>query len=96
MASVIDTLGKAARHGMIIRVECPACGRRKFYESAQLLMHYGGGRDPRELPFGKCVECTPKPRITVLEIDRDRTRRLRVERPKLKDGKLVGWETGWL
>jgi hypothetical protein len=96
MASVIDTLGKAARHGMLLRVECPSCGRRKFYDASALMMVYGGGRDPRDLPFSRCLDCTPKPRVTVHEIDRDRTRRLRVEYPKLQDGKLVGWETGWL
>ena len=96
MTSVIDTLGKAARHGMILRAECPACGKRKFYEAAALVLAFGGGRDPRALRFGRCVECTPRPLVTILEIDRDRTRRLRVERPVVVNGKVVGWESAWL
>lgn len=91
MTQVIDTLGKAARHGMIVRVECASCGKRKFFRAIDLATVYGGGRDPRRLNF-TCKPCRPKIEITVLEVDRDRMPSLVVWRPTYdREGKLRDW-----
>jgi hypothetical protein len=81
MTSVIDTLGKAARHGMIIRAECQGCGNARFYRASDLMMHFGGGRDPRSLKF-RCDRCRPKVVVTVLEVDYDRLAKITVYKPE--------------
>lgn len=42
---MIDTLGKATRHNMLLKVEC-ACGNVRYCRSADLMMVYGGGATP--------------------------------------------------
>jgi hypothetical protein len=65
MTSTIDTLGKAARHGMIVRVAC-GCGNVRDYLATEMLARFGAGRDPRRLPF-RCSRCRPPVTITLLE-----------------------------
>jgi len=86
MTRVIDTLGKAARHGMVVRAEC-GCGNIRYYRAMDLAMAVGGGRDPRGLNF-RCSRCRPpKVTVTVLELDRDRMPRIDVWEPRKIDGK---------
>lgn len=90
MTRVIDTLGKAARHSMLVRVEC-GCGNIRYYRAMDLAMVAGAGRDPRDLPF-RCTRCRPRrPTVTVLEIDRDRMPRIDIWEPHTMGGK-----TRWL
>lgn len=65
MTSTIDTLGKAVRHALIVRVQC-TCGRRRDFEASDLMMRFGGGRDPQSLKF-KCRACKPTTTVTLLE-----------------------------
>lgn len=81
MTAVIDTLGKAARHGMIVRAACEACGNTRFYRASDLMLHFGGGRDPRSLKF-RCDRCRPKIVVTVLEVDADRMPKIMVYKPE--------------
>jgi hypothetical protein len=88
MATVIDTLSRAARHGMIVRAEC-GCGNVRYYRAMDLALEYGGGIDPRELRF-RCTACKPNPvKVVVLEIDHDRRPRIDVWRPHRRDGRVV-------
>jgi len=90
MTRTIDTLGKAARHSMIVRVEC-GCGNVRYYRALDLAQVAGAGRDPRSLSF-RCTKCRPLPVVvTVLELDRDRLPRIDVHEPKVVDGR-----TTWL
>jgi hypothetical protein len=66
MASAIDSLGKAARHGMLVRVECPRCCRRKEIPASALMMDLGAGRDPLQIKF-RCRECTPRAKVSLHE-----------------------------
>ena len=84
MTSAIDTLGKAARHNMIVRAECRSCGNARFYRASDLAMHFGGGRDVRSLKF-RCQRCEPKVDVSVIEIDTDRLPRLTVSAPVAPD-----------
>jgi len=87
MARLIDTLGRAARHNMIVRVEC-VCGNIRYYRAMDLATVAGAGCDPRDLPF-RCTRCRPRPpRVTVLELDRDRMPRIDVWEPHKTDGKI--------
>ena len=46
MAHPIITLGKAVRRGMLVRSECKRCGNVRLYKASDLMMGFGGGRDP--------------------------------------------------
>jgi hypothetical protein len=90
MSRLIDTLGKASRHGMVVRVECD-CGNLAYFRAADLAAQAGAGRDPRSLRF-RCTCCKPRPvTVTVLELDRDRMPRIDVRQPHVVDGR-----TRWL
>nr|WP_295467486.1 hypothetical protein [Mesorhizobium sp.] len=90
MTRAIDTLGKAARHGMIVQAEC-GCGNVRYFRAMDLAQVAGAGRDPRKLSF-RCTKCRPLPVVvTVLELDRDRMPRIDVYEPKVVDGR-----TTWL
>lgn len=81
MVRAIDTIGQAARHGMVIRAECQGCGNIRYYMASDMMSVYGGGRDIRSLKF-KCGSCQPKPvQVEVLEIDYDRMPRINVYKP---------------
>jgi hypothetical protein len=67
MTRTIDTLGKAARHGMLLRVQCSRCNGDRYYRTTSLLDVYSAGRDPLRLPF-RCHGCEPPPqRLSLLE-----------------------------
>ena len=46
MAHPINTLGKAVRRGMLVRSECKRCGNVRLYRASDLMMVFGGRRDP--------------------------------------------------
>lgn len=88
MTRTIDTLGKAARHGMIVRAEC-GCGNVRYFRALDLVQVAGAGRDPRSLSF-RCTKCRPPPVVvTVLELDRDRMPRIDVHAPRSVDGRTA-------
>jgi len=88
MTQSIDTLAKAARHGMIVRAEC-ACGNVRYYRAMDLALEIGGRRDPRSISF-RCTRCKPNPvTVTVLELDRDRMPKIEVWEPQRHGGKTV-------
>ena len=64
MAHPINTLGKAVRRGMLVRSECKRCGNVRLYRASDLMMVFGGGRDPLSLKFW-CGECRPDVLITL-------------------------------
>ncbi|WP_312795516.1 hypothetical protein [Tianweitania sp.] len=65
MTQAIDTLGKALRHQMVLRVECTSCRRQRYYQTASLANIYGAGRDPLRLQIA-CEECVPPPQKLML------------------------------
>lgn len=85
MTMTIDTLGKAARHKMLVIAECRRCGRQARFLAADVANFYNPGRSLESLPF-KCRECDLGDcRITAAEYLNDRTREIVVWRPmKLK------------
>lgn len=88
MATVIDTLSKAARHGMFVRAEC-RCGNTKYYRAIDLALEIGGHRDPRSIPF-RCGVCQPKPiKISVLEMDAEERRKVQIWEPHEVKGRVV-------
>ena len=89
MPSVIDSLGKAARHNFLIRAEC-ACGNVRHYRAADLMMELGGGRDPRSLRF-RCTSCKPLPfTITLFQPDLTRLPKVMVWKPFKVNG-MTEW-----
>ena len=56
MARDMRTLGLAARHQMLVTAECKLCKRQASFFAYDLAHVYGGGRDPRNLPF-RCERC---------------------------------------
>ena len=86
MTRTIDTLGKAARHGMILRADC-GCGNIRYFRCSDLASVLGGGRDPRSVKF-RCEACRPKVKVTVLELDRDRMPKITVWKPDIASGSL--------
>ena len=93
MASVLDTLGKAVRHNMLVRTECQVCGNVALYRASDLMMLYGGGRNPFELPF-KCRKCKPGVKVSLVEFDHDRPPKMPVLRPVWRGQKIIGWMLG--
>ncbi|MGF0536446.1 hypothetical protein ACQQ2Q_00530 [Agrobacterium sp. ES01] len=81
MTSLIDTLGKAARHNMLVVVRCLGCGREAKFMAHELAVFYGHGRVLDTLPF-KCLECgVSEKKIRPMEFMNDRTREIIVWRP---------------
>lgn len=83
MSRSIDTLGKAARHGMVLRAECP-CGNLRYFRTRDLAAHYGGERDPYGLKF-RCRACAARPEVVLLDLDHDCMPAINVWRPMRKD-----------
>ncbi|TPJ82297.1 hypothetical protein [Mesorhizobium sp. B2-6-2] len=87
----VDTLGKATRHNLLLKVEC-TCGNVRYCRSADLMMVYGGSADPLKLKFD-CSRCKPEIKLTHLELHPEhRPRKLVVHKPMKIDGKIV-WHT---
>jgi transcription elongation factor Elf1 len=86
MAGVIDTLGKAGRHRMLVVAECRRCGRRAQFYAEELATFYGRGRDPLSLKF-RCTPCASTHcSITLIEQSFERTHEKIVWRPvKVKE-----------
>ena len=81
MAGVIDTLGKAGRHRMLVVAECRRCGREAKFYAEELAVFYGRGRDPQTLKF-RCKHCnTTACRITITEQSFERRHDMIVWRP---------------
>ena len=90
MTIVIDSIGKAARHGMIVRAECQ-CGNLRYFKARDLLPLVGSARPLQSIRFS-CRQCRPN-RITVtaLEIDADRLPRILVWRPEMRQVTGIVW-----
>ncbi|TPL88778.1 hypothetical protein FJ948_20875 [Mesorhizobium sp. B2-3-12] len=87
----IDTLGKATRHNMLVKVEC-SCGNVRYCRSADLMMVYGGGVDPLKLKFD-CSRCKPSIKITLLEVHPEHLpKNLMIHKPT-KVGDKITWYT---
>jgi hypothetical protein len=67
MTRAIDTLGKAVRHAMLVRVHCSRRQSDRYYRSAGLLQLYSAGRDPLSLPFQCDRRSPPAQKVTLLE-----------------------------
>ncbi|MEX0408056.1 hypothetical protein ABGN05_20565 [Aquibium sp. LZ166] len=72
MTRTIDTIGRAARHDMLIRIECGHCrhvGHHRAHEVAKVV---GMGRSIESIRF-VCSRCkTPARKAVPIEFDRDR------------------------
>lgn len=90
MAQPIDTLGKAVRRGMLVKAECRPCGNFRCYKASDLMMVFGGGRDPLTLPFS-CKVCRADVSILLIDVDLDRMRSATIYEPFWIDGKVVAW-----
>lgn len=90
MAQPIDTIGAAVRRGMLIKATCRRCGNVRCYKASDLMMVFGGGRDPLTLKF-RCGHCKPGVEITLVDVDLDRMRSATVYEPFWMDGKVVAW-----
>lgn len=90
MTHPIDTLAKAVRRGMLLRSECRRCGNVRLYRASDLMMLFGGGRDPLTIRF-RCASCAPDVAVTLIEIDIDRARGAIVHAPFWRDGKVEAW-----
>ncbi len=88
MTAGIKSLREAARHGLVVRVECK-CGNIGLYRARDLMKEFGGERDPRGLKF-RCTSCRPKPvDVTLVEIDHDRPPKTPFMKPFRVKGKLA-------
>lgn len=83
----MKTFGEAARHGMILRVEC-GCGRMEYFVAKDIARHWGKDTPITGHRF-RCKNCAPPAvRVTPLAIDLDRVPRGFVMR--LKAGGTYG------
>lgn len=90
MTRTIDTLARAARHGMLVRATC-MCGNQRHYRAGDLAALVGGGRDPRALRF-RCSQCDRAPSaIAVIEVDFDRIGALKVWKPLSTPDGTTAW-----
>lgn len=90
MTRMIDTLTRAARHGMLVRAAC-RCGNQRHYRAGDLALLFGGGRDPRSLRF-RCSQCDRKPpTVAIIEVDLDRTGALTVWKPVAMPDGATAW-----
>jgi hypothetical protein len=78
MARFLDTLGKAARHGMMVRVECLHCRHVGHHRADELARAVGYGTAFTSIRF-KCSRCgRTDAKALPFELDRDRSRPLTV------------------
>jgi len=90
MTRTIDTLARAARHGMLVRAGC-ACGNQRHYRAGDLAALVGGGRDPRTLRF-RCSQCDrASSTVAVIEIDLNRVSSLKVWKPMSFPDGTIAW-----
>jgi hypothetical protein len=68
MVHPIDTLGKAVRRGMLVHSKCKRCGNVRLYRASDLMMVFGGGRDPLTPRF-RCAKCVPDIKVTLVDVD---------------------------
>jgi len=85
MASLIDTLRKAVKHGMLLRIECRACGNAAHFLASDVAQFADASRPLSEIRF-RCRTCNARDfSVTPQEHYTDRTREVIVWRPvKLK------------
>lgn len=92
MVSAIDTLGKAVRDNLLVMSECD-CGNVRYYRAYDLMMAFGGGRNPFALPF-TCTRCKPKVKVRLIEPDPDHMpKRLMVHKPMQGPDGKIAWIT---
>ena len=81
MTNMIDTLGKAGRHDMIVVAECRRCGRQAKFMAHDLAGCYGIARDPQSLKF-RCETCDTRDcAISLIESNFERNHEIIVWRP---------------
>lgn len=81
MTQMIDTLGKALRHNMLVVTTCRECQNQARFMAKDLATFYGHGRDPFSLKF-RCKQCdTRNCKITLMDNPYDRTPETIVWRP---------------
>jgi hypothetical protein len=90
MAQPIDTIGKAVRRGMFVKATCRRCGSFRCYKASDLMMVFGGGRDPLTLNF-RCGQCQHGIDVTLIDVDLDRMRSATVYEPFWMGGNVVAW-----
>lgn len=90
MAQPINTLGKAVRRGMLVKATCRRCDNTRLYRSSDLMMIYGGGRDPLNIKF-RCDQCKPDVEVLLVDVDLDRARGAVVHEPFWENGEVVAW-----
>lgn len=85
MTSTIWTLAQAARHGMLIRIECKGCGRLAQFLASEVAQFQPRARLVDDLRF-HCKECDGRVfHIRPVHWDRERKRHEVVWQPtKLK------------
>lgn len=72
MTRTIDTIGRAARHDMLVRVECRGCRHVGFHRAHELARMVGHGRHIEAIRF-VCSKCEGRDvRAIAMEFDRDR------------------------
>lgn len=91
MTQIIRTIGQAARHGMLLRVEC-TCGATAYFMAADVMLVTGPGRGVQHVRFG-CRRCDFRPaNVVPFEVDRDRLPRIMIYRPsRLGGGAPIMW-----
>jgi hypothetical protein len=87
MSTMIDTLGKASRHNMLVLVECRLCHRQAKFLAHDLAAFYGYATPPGALPF-RCEACNTRDcKVMLTERDFERNHEMVVWRPmKIRQG----------
>ena len=81
MTSTIDTLGKAARHNMLVMAECRHCGRQAKFLARDLASLFGAARAPKSLNF-RCEQCDIRDcKVIVTEQNFEQNHEMTVWRP---------------
>lgn len=82
MTQTIDTIGRAARHDMLVRVECLSCRHVGFHRAHELARLLGHGRTIAAIRF-VCSKCAGREvHARALEFDRDRPPKVEVWVPR--------------
>lgn len=71
----VDTLGKAAKHGFFLHVQCLHCGKQSTFFARDLLRFYRIDCPLDKINF-KCERCkNRKTDVMAFEVNRDRSNR---------------------
>lgn len=81
MTSAIKTLRIAAKHGMVLTVECRRCGHSARFMATEVAQFANPSRPLNDLPF-RCASCNLRDiEVRAAEYDRDRSPGIVVWRP---------------